>query len=340
MMSRNTIYSFGLIALTVIVALLDIRFGSVSIPEDAFWNALALNATEGDPYHIILWKSRIPRMFLAIISGAGLSVCGLLMQTLFRNPMAGPYVLGISSGAGVGVAVMTMGITIFGLHELPGWSLAMSGVAGAFLIMIVLMMAASRIADNVTILVLGILIGGISSAFVSLLQYFSPDVELKQFVMWTLGSLDAVKPGEVLMICMVILLGTGMSFVFHPGLNAVLLGENTARNLGINTRSLRYFTIGITALIAGVITAYCGPIGFVGIITPHITRLIFKVDDHKILIPATCLVGGLILLIADLIAHVPGTFIILPLNAITSILGIPVLIWIIVRNKQISTSFT
>ncbi len=323
-----------------IMGLIHIRFGSVEMSNDVFMNAFSFNTEDDNPYRIIVWESRIPRMFLSILAGIGLSISGLLMQTLFRNPMAGPYVLGISSGAGMGVALTTMGLSIIGVQSVSGWTMAISGVAGAFLIMLILLMAASRIADNVTILVLGILIGGISSALVSLLQYFSPDVELKKFVMWTLGSLDAVNGKEVYLISATVLSGTTASFLLFPGLNALLLGENTAKNLGVNIKKIRNLTILLAAVMAGIITAYCGPIGFVGIIVPHITRMLFKLDDHKILIPASCLIGALVLLFADFLAHVPGSFMILPLNAITSILGIPVLIWIIVRNKQISTSFS
>ena len=334
---------FRLGVLSVLVCLLgfvELRYGSVEISGSSFWQALLRQAGADDAYRLIIWEGRMPRMILAIVAGAGLSVSGLLMQTLFRNPMAGPYVLGISSGAGLGVALMTMGVSILGIHAIYGWTVALSGVAGAFLIMFVLLMAASRIADNVTVLVLGILIGGISSAFVSLMQYFSPDAELKRFVMWTLGSLETVNASEVSFIVVVLLTGITASFFMFPGLNALLFGENAAKNLGVNTKKIRYLAITLTALMAGVITAFCGPIGFVGIIVPHIARMVCKVDDHKILIPASCLMGAFVLLLADLVAHVPGSFIVLPLNAITSVFGIPILVWIILKNKQISASFS
>ncbi|MFK7748432.1 MAG: iron chelate uptake ABC transporter family permease subunit, partial [Kordia sp.] len=274
----------------------------------------------------------------AILVGFGLSLSGLLMQTLFRNPLSGPFVLGLSSGASLGVALLIMGASafggFFGTFLLSSYSLVIAASLGSFLVLITVMIVSTRVKDTMSILIIGLMFGSITGAIVSVLTYFSDAEELKQFMMWTLGSLGNLSWQELTILSSLIVAGIVLSITSIKSLNAFLLGENYARSLGIDIKKARYTVIIATSLLAGSCTAFVGPIAFIGLAIPHITRLFFNTTNHKTLVPSVCLIGGILLLICDSIAQVPFSDIALPINAITSMIGAPVVIWLLVRKRK------
>jgi iron complex transport system permease protein len=287
----------------------------------------------------ILTDFRIPRASTAVLAGLALSLAGLQMQTVFRNPLAGPYVLGISSGASLGVALLVMGAyVLFPGREFrfQGWGLIMAAWIGSGMIMLLLLLVSFRVRDIMTILILGILFGSITIAFVSILQYFTHEAQLKTFIVWTLGSLGNVTPEQLPLLAGCLGTGVFLSVFSLKILNAMLLGENYARSIGVNILAGRVLVFISTSILAGTVTAFCGPIGFIGIAVPHIGRLIWKTADHRLLVPAVMLVGAVILLVSDMISQLPGSDRLLPVNSVTALIGIPVVIWIVVRNQRFS----
>jgi iron complex transport system permease protein len=273
----------------------------------------------------------------AVFAGISLSLAGLQMQTIFRNPLAGPYVLGISSGASLGVALLVMGaVIILPDRDHHFGTLGVIGAAwiGSGVVMFLLLLVSIRIKDIMTILILGILFGSITIAIVSILQYFTHEALLKTFIVWTLGSLGNVTREQLPLLAGTLSLGVMLSLVCVKILNTFLLGENYARTMGVGVTTGRILLFISTSILAGTITAFCGPIGFIGIAVPHIARLVWKTADHRILIPAVMLLGATGLLISDMISQLPGSDKILPINSITALLGIPVVVWIVVRNRR------
>ncbi len=322
-----------------ILFILDILNGSVNIPFSEFLNAFQ-GIEIGRAHEIIIFESRIPKALTAIVCGASLAISGLLMQTLFRNPLAGPYILGVSSGAGLGVAIAVMGAGAIGISIInSSIALPLASMLGSLGILLVLFLVSLKVKDIMTLLILGIMIGSIAIAFIGIIQYFTSDAQLKSFLIWTLGSLEGVsyaslsKMGSVLLVCAV------LAFSLIKSLNAILLGEQYAKSLGIALVKSRLLIILIAGSLAGMVTAYCGPIGFIGIIIPHLCRLLFQTANHKILIPSSMILGASLLLFSDLIAHFPSGGISIPINSITSIIGIPIIIWIIFNKRSVSSSF-
>ena len=322
-----------------ILFILDILNGSVNIPFSEFLNAFQ-GIEIGRAHEIIIFESRIPKALTAIVCGASLAISGLLMQTLFRNPLAGPYILGVSSGAGLGVAIAVMGAGAIGISIInSSIALPLASMLGSLGILLVLFLVSLKVKDIMTLLILGIMIGTIAIAFIGIIQYFTSDAQLKSFLIWTLGSLEGVsyaslsKMGSVLLVCAV------LAFSLIKSLNAILLGEQYAKSLGIALVKSRLLIILIAGSLAGMVTAYCGPIGFIGIIIPHLCRLLFQTANHKILIPCSMILGASLLLFSDLIAHFPSGGISIPINSITSIIGIPIIIWIIFNKRSVSSSF-
>ena len=263
----------------------DLALGSVHIPFTSIIDILLGNEAEKESWNIILLSSRLPRAIAAILAGSALAVSGLQMQTLFRNPLAGPYILGISSGAGLGVAVFIMGFSVLGISLsssvwFANYGIVISAILGAVLVLLLLMAAIAKLKDIMTVLILGIMIGSIATAFISILEYFSQEDSLKSFVLWTMGDLSSVAPDSLKMLFFIVMIGLVAAFTISKQLNAYLLGEDYAQSLGTNVNVTRYLVILVTALLAGSITAFCGPIGFVGIITPHIARMFFKSANH------------------------------------------------------------
>lgn len=329
-----------LILLLVLLVFLDLFLGSVHIPPREIVNILFHDGPNREEWDIIIMQFRLPKAAVAILAGIALSVSGLQMQTIFRNPLAGPFVLGISSGASLGVAILVLGFSTLlpgdGLNIPGNWSLVIASWVGAGFILLIILGVSARIRDIMTILILGIMFSSAVSAIVSILQYFSHESQLKSFVIWSMGSLGHVTNEQLLILFPGIMAGLLLSFIAIKPLNAFLLGENYARSIGINIQLSRYLIFISTSLLAGSITAFCGPIGFIGIAVPHISRLIMQSADHKKLLPATVLSGACIMLLSDIISQLPGHEQNIPVNSVTSLIGIPVVIWVIISNKKIN----
>jgi len=267
----------------------------------------------------------------------------LQMQTIFRNPIAGPDVLGVSSGASLGVAFVILGfsasISPDSINGVGNWILVIASWIGAGFIMVLIMFISSRVKDIMTILILGIMISSGISAIVIILQYFSNETMLKAYVIWTMGSLGNLTSGQLNVLLISVMAGTLLSLASVKMLNALQLGENYGASIGLNVRLSRVVIFSCTSILAGSVTAFCGPIGFIGIAVPHISRIIFKTSDHKILVPGTILAGGAVMIACDIISQLPGSETVLPVNAVTSLIGIPVVIWVILRNRKFSGTF-
>ena len=328
----------ALLFLVLSFLILDIFLGSVSIKASEVLKAIFTNT--GSNYETIILKFRLPKAITAIIVGIALSLSGLQMQTIFRNPMAGPDVLGISSGASLGVAFVILGfsadISPESLKGFGNWILVVASWAGAGAVMLLVMFISSRVKDIMTILILGIMLSSGISAIVIIMQYFSNETMLKAYVIWTMGSLGNLTSSQLSVLLISVSIGVLLSLISSKILNALLLGENYARSIGLNIRIARVVIFACTSILAGSVTAFCGPIGFIGIAVPHMARILFKTSDHKILIPGTILTGGAVMLASDIISQLPGSESILPVNSVTSLIGIPVVVWVIMLNRRYS----
>lgn len=333
MTSRRTVILFLVLSLlTVALFVADLLVGSVDVPLREVW--AALTGGECDPtVRDIILKIRLLKAITAIFAGAALAASGLQMQTLFRNPLAGPYVLGISSGAGLGVALFLLGAPLLGVsaHSFIQ-SLGIAGAAwiGAALVLVVVMAVSRRIKDIMVILILGMMFGSGISSIVEILQYLSSEAALKSFVIWTMGSLGDVTGSNLALMLPVVSVGLILSIAVIKPLNLLLLGENYARTMGLNIQRTRTLLFISTVLLAGTITAFCGPVGFVGLAVPHLARMIFTTADHRILMPGSMLTGAAMLLICDLISKTLA----FPINTITALMGIPIVIVVVIRNRN------
>lgn len=324
-----------------LIFIVNIVFGSVHIPvSDVFQILLGQGGGKASWEGIIL-NTRLPQAVTATLAGAALGVSGLMMQTLFRNPLAGPSVLGISSGASLGVALLMMAATtIPGISLLEGsafggnLSVVMAAFAGALLVLFIIVALASRYRNNITILIIGIMIAYVVTAIVGILQFYSMKENLQSFVFWGLGSFANVSWNEHLVFMPITFMGLCCSILMIKPMNAMLLGDNYARNLGINTKKVSLILILVSGFLVAAVTAYCGPIAFLGIAVPHLSRNLFRTSDHLVNIPGTMLSGILLALLCNLIARLPGFDGALPINAITSIIGAPVVIWVIIRHNH------
>lgn len=339
---RKVKYLFlALFILLLIFLVLDIFLGSVSIKASEVIEAIFRRT--GSNFETIILKFRVPKAITALLVGVALSLSGLQMQTVFRNPMAGPYVLGISSGASLGVAFVILGfsssMTLESLHGLGNWILVVASWAGAGAVMLLIMAISAKVKDIMTVLILGIMLSSGISAIVTIMQYFSSETMLKAYVIWTMGSLGNLTSSQLNVLLISISVGVILSLFSSKWLNALLLGENYASSIGLNVKFARTLIFVCTSILAGSVTAFCGPIGFIGIAVPHIVRILFRTSDHRVLIPGTILMGGTIMLISDIISQLPGSESILPVNAVTSLIGIPVVIWVILRHRKYSGSF-
>ncbi|MCK5679073.1 MAG: iron ABC transporter permease, partial [Flavobacteriaceae bacterium] len=293
-----------------------------------------------ETWNYIILNYRIPKAITAVLVGSGLAISGLLMQTLFRNPLAGPYVLGISSGASLGVAILILGSSILGgsflIFSSSNIMLSIAASLGSFLVLFAVILVAKRVKNTMTILIIGLMFGSITASTISVLAYFSSAEYLQQYLFWSFGSLGNLTWDEILIFVIIYLIGIALVIPTIKPLNTLLLGENYAKSLGINFYKTRNLILIATSLLTGVITAFSGPIAFVGLATPHITKLVFNTSNHKILIPAVALFGAIIMLISDTIAQLPNSEYTLPINAITTLFGAPVVIWLLVRKKKIN----
>jgi iron complex transport system permease protein len=317
--------------------ILDILFGSVLLPFRQVIGALFSPDSVNDSVKVIVHDFRIPKALTAISAGIALSISGLQMQTVFRNPLAGPYVLGISAGASLAVALFALGFSSYllaGYTFFGTWTIAMAAWIGSFLVMLLVLAVSAKVNDNVTILILGLLFSAAAGALVNILQYFSSEALLKSFIVWTMGSLGSITKGQLAIVIPAILIGTIVAFAKVKDMNAFLLGETYARSLGVNVNLSRLVIFASASLLTGTITAFCGPIGFIGIAVPHLARVMFRNSDHRILLPATLLIGADAMLLSDIISQMPGLHTTLPINSVTALLGIPVVVWMIIRNKK------
>ncbi len=328
----------GLSILLGLFFLADVMLGSMILPFRDVVSALLGGEAAPDFIKNIVWNFRVPKAVVALLAGMALSVSGLQMQTVFRNPLADPYVLGISSGAGLGVALFVLGASWFdfsgNLWWLHGLGMTAAGWLGAMLVLSLILAASVRLRDTMSILILGIMLGGAVSAVIGVLQYFSAASSLKTYVIWTMGSFSGVSPNNLWILILVILAGLSIAFITMKPMNALLMGETYAKSIGMNVRRTRSLIFSGAGLLTGVITAFCGPIGFIGIAVPHVARMLFRDANHQVLLPATILLGGSIMLLCDIISQLPGADSVLPINTIAALMGIPVIIIIIFRNQR------
>ncbi|AFL77469.1 ABC-type Fe3+-siderophore transport system, permease component [Alistipes finegoldii DSM 17242] len=334
MSGRRTAILFTVLSLlTAALFTADLLIGSVAVALRDIWAALTGGSCDPAVRDIIL-KIRLLKAVTALFAGAALAASGLQMQTLFRNPLAGPYVLGISSGAGLGVALFLLGAPLLGVsaHSFVQ-SLGIAGAAwlGAALVLLIVMAVSRRIKDIMVILILGMMFGSGVSSVVEILQYLSSEAALKSFVIWTMGSLGDVTGGNLVLMLPVITAGLALSVAVIKPLNLLLLGENYARTMGLNIQRTRTLLFLSTVLLAGTVTAFCGPVGFIGLAVPHLARMLFASADHRVLMPASMLSGAALLLVCDLISKSLA----LPINTVTALMGIPVVIVVVVRNRNL-----
>ena len=318
--------------------LINISLGSVSIPMKDVFNSLTGGHASKETWHYIILNYRLPKAIAAILVGMGLSISGLLMQTLFRNPLAGPYVLGLSSGASLGVAIVILGAALLPpflatfLVSYVGIVLASS--LGSFAVLLAVLAVSHRLRDTMAILIVGLMFGSLTSAIVGTLTYFSTAEQLQKFTFWSLGNLGNLSWTAIALLSSCVVIGLLFSLFSIKPLNALLLGENYAKSLGLNYKKSRIIIILATSILAGSITAFAGPIAFIGLAVPHIAKLVFQTSNHTILFWSTLLLGAIIMLICDSISQLPGSDITLPINAVTSMFGAPIVIWLLLRKRK------
>lgn len=334
-------YSFSIFIFIIVllcIALLNLSLGSVYIQFTDVCSILLGQESPNASWDYIILNFRLPKTITAILVGAGLSVCGLLMQTLFRNPLAGPYVLGLSSGASLGVALLILGGSVLG-GFLTGlvfskWAIVVAASLGSILVMLAVISTAIRVKDTMALLIIGLMFASLTGAIVSILAYFSPANSLQQYIFWSFGSLGNLDWSEVGILFFFVLIGLILSLSVLKNMNALLLGEDYAKSLGVPISKNRNIIIIATGIIAGSITAFAGPIAFVGLAVPHLVRQMVKTSNHFVLFPSVIFGGAIIMLICDSIAQLPGSDLTLPINAVTSIFGAPVVIWLLLRKKK------
>ena len=336
--NRNTLLFLFLSIGLIFLFLIDISLGAVSIPLKEVFNSLMGTGASKSSWEYIIMDYRLPKAIVAIIVGMGLAISGLLMQTLFRNPLAGPYVLGLSSGASLGVALVILG-SAFLPHFvseliLSSYGIVIASSLGSFTVLLAVLAVAQRLRDTMAILIVGLMFGSLTNALVGTLTYFSTAEQLQKFTFWSLGTLGNLSWTSIAILSVCVLIGLVLSLVSIKPLNTLLLGENYAKSLGLNYAKSRFTIILATSILAGSITAFAGPIAFVGLAVPHIAKLVFQTSNHLILFWSTLLFGAMIMLICDSISQLPNSAIVIPINAITSILGAPIVIWLLIRKRK------
>ncbi|WP_394345980.1 iron chelate uptake ABC transporter family permease subunit [Flavobacterium humi] len=325
---------------TLLLFFTNISLGSVTIPFKEVFHSLTGGEVSKQAWEYIIVNYRLPKAITAILAGMGLSISGLLMQTLFRNPLAGPYVLGLSSGSSLGVAFVILGSSflppILNSVLLSSYGIVLASTLGSFFVLLMVLIVSQRLKDTMAILIVGLMFGSFTSAIVGVLTYFSSAEQLQKFTFWSLGNLGNLSWTSIVVLTIAVSLGLTMGIFSIKPLNALLLGENYAKSLGINYKKSRFVIIFATSILAGSITAFAGPIAFVGLAVPHMAKLLFQTSNHFILYWSTLLIGASIMLLCDVISQMPGTSVTLPINAITSIIGAPVVIWLLIRKRNYS----
>jgi ABC-type Fe3+-siderophore transport system, permease component len=348
-MSTQTkrLWLFGLFLLLILgLFLLNLALGSVSIPLKDIWGSLIGREGVKESWVYIVQNSRLPRVLTAALAGIALSASGLQMQTMFRNPLADPFILGINSGASLGVAIAILGSGFVGGLFLPAlnlrgeFSLVLAASIGAGLVLALILLVGRWVQNPTTLLILGLMFGHATGAIVSILVYFSAPERIQAYSIWSFGSFSGVNWTQLNVMALVVLVGVGLMALLPKGLNALLLGEDYARTMGLNVGLLRFVVLLSASVLSGAVTAFCGPIGFIGVAVPHIARNLFKTSNHKILIPAIILIGAAVSMAASLIAQLPGSQLVLPINVVTSLFGAPFVVWVVLKRKRGATSFS
>jgi len=328
-----------LVVLLIFMVLINLSLGSVSIPFKSIVNSLLGNQHVNQSWQYIVTSYRLPKTITAILVGSSLAISGLLMQTLFRNPLAGPFVLGISSGASLGVATLLLSAGIFG-GVLAGlatssYALVLAASLGSFLVLLIVLLAASKVRNTMSILIIGLMFGSFTSAIISILAYFSNAEQLQQFMFWSFGSVGNLNWFDIIIFLGLVLVGLIMILFILKPLNSLLLGEDYAKSMGVNFNKTRTLALIATSILTGVCTAFAGPIAFIGLAVPHLTKLVIVTSNHKILLPAVAIMGAILMLISDTIAQLPNSTYTLPINAVTTLFGAPIVIWLLVRKRKI-----
>ena len=336
---RNPSIFIALILALIVSLLFNLSLGQVAIPvKDVFKSLLGSTASK-ETWEYIIFNFRLPKAITAILVGMGLSISGLLMQTMFRNPLAGPYVLGLSSGSSLGVAFVILGAGFLpvSLSEilLSNYTIVLASSLGSLLVLLLVITISQQLRDTATILIVGLMFGSFTSAIVSVLTYFSSAEELQKFTFWSLGSIGNLSWSSIFLLLFFVVIGLLMSLYSIKTLDALLLGENYAKSMGLNIKKSRLIIMIATSILAGSITAFAGPIAFVGLAVPHLAKLFFQTSNHKTLFWGTILIGAIIMLFCDTISQMPGFNFTLPINAITSIIGAPVVIWLLIRKRTL-----
>ncbi|WP_298612696.1 iron ABC transporter permease [uncultured Odoribacter sp.] len=335
--------SIGIFLITLCIfffLFLNLVWGSVSIPLSSIGNILLDRGNEPETWQNIIWKSRFPQALTALVAGAGLSISGLQMQTVFHNPLAGPSVLGISSGASLGVAFVVLfsgsigGVALSHLGFIGEVALSVAAISGALAVMSLIVFASRKIKGNVTLLIIGVMIGYIANAIIGVLKYFSVEEDIKAYVIWGLGSFSRVSGNQMTLFVILMVILIPLSFLLVKTLNLLLLGEGYARNLGLNIKRARIEVISCSGVLTAIVTAYCGPIIFLGLAVPHLCRAIFQTSDHRILMPASLTMGAALALLCNLIARMPGFEGALPVNSVTALIGAPVVASVLFRKRK------
>ena len=330
-----------LVASILVLFLLNLFLGSVHIPMDSIWNILwGLDGDESVIWQNIIWKSRIPQSLTALVAGAGLAVSGLQMQTVFRNPLAGPSVLGISSGASLGVAFVVLlsgsigGIALSRLGFMGEIALTVAAIVGALSVMALIVYVSQKVHGNVTLLIIGVMIGYVANAVIGVLKFFSVEEDIRAYVIWGLGSFARVSGNQVTVFICIMAILLPLSFLLIKTLNLLLLGDAYARNLGLNIKRARLQVIACSGVLVAIVTAYCGPITFLGLAVPHLCRGLFRSSDHRVLMPASLLAGAALALLCNLIARMPGFEGALPVNSVTALVGAPVVVSVLFKKRR------
>ena len=336
-MKRGVLICCGLAVLTVVLLCVNLAVGSVAIPIADVVSIVGGHEAARPSWQYIIMESRLPQALTAMLCGASLAVSGLMLQTAFKNPLAGPSIFGINSGAGVGVALVMLGLggsLSIGSVSISGFMAVLAAAfVGAMAVMALIFLFSTMVRDNVMLLIVGIMIGYIANSVVSLLNFFATDEGVKSYMVWGMGTFGAVPMPQIPVFATLCLAGLVGALLLVKPLNALLLGERYARNLGVNTRRVRDALLIVTGLLTAVTTAYCGPVMFIGLAVPHIAQLLFRLADHRILMPGTALTGAVIALLCNAVCFLPGEAGVIPLNAVTPVMGAPVIIYIIARHK-------
>lgn len=325
--------------LLLLVGFMNVSLGSVDIPLKDVFQILFLGGHPNDNWTYIVIEYRLPKALTAILVGTSLAISGLLMQTLFKNPLAGPYVLGISSGASLGVAILILGASAVGgvLLEMSqaSWLISLAAAGGSFLVMLAVLAVTKYIRNTMSVLIVGLMFSSLASALIAILSYFSSAESLQRFLFWGFGSLGDLSWQDVLLFSVCVLLLFVLSLSLMKSLNSMLLGEQYAKSLGVDLVRFKNTVLVVTSVLTGLVTAFSGPIAFVGLSAPHLTRLLLGSSDHRLILPMSAVIGSLLLLISDMIAQLPGSDLVLPINAITTLFGAPIVVWLLMRKRKL-----